>query len=215
MKPWEIIARADGLELAKRDDEFVIRANGRVLMSSRQHGSEEQMAEVLESFASGSRIDVLVGGLGMGFTLRAVLDRLKASDAVTVAEISPAVVEWNRDQLASLAGNPLADPRTAVVISDVRDVLQHQKFHAVLLDIDNGPEALSVASNDRLYSTRGIRQLQGAITSGGVAVIWSAAQDAGFERRMRLAGFSVERKSASARGAKRGTTHTLYIAKRN
>ena len=173
------------------------------------------MAEVLESFASRSKIDVLVGGLGMGSTLRAVLDRLEAADAVTVAEISPAVVDWNHNRLAVLAGNPLADPRVTVVVGDVRAVLQHQKFHAVLLDIDNGPEALSVATNDRLYSTYGIRQLRSTIKPGGVAVIWSASPDAGFERRLRNAGFSVDRESAGSRGGKRGATHTLYIAKRN
>jgi spermidine synthase len=226
MKPWEIIDRAEGpgsepFELAHRDGEYVIRANGRLLMSSRQHGSEEAMANVLSTenrakwFSGVKSLRVLVGGLGLGYTLRAVLTRLGAADVVEVAEVSQAVVAWNQGVLAPLAGEPLKDPRVLPRVGDIGAMLQdsHASYHAVLLDVDNGPEALTLPGNDRLYSNAGIGRLKHALMPGGVVVVWSAGQDQAFEGRLAHAGFTVSRQTVAARGKARGVSHTLFVAR--
>ena len=226
MKPWVLIDREEGpkgdaLELVRRDTELAIRTHGRLLMSSRQHGSEEAMADVLNvqaaalSRARGPR-RILVGGLGLGYTLRAVLDRLRPGDAVTVAELSPAIVAWNRGVLAELAARPLEDPRVRLIVADVGQVLRTEQaaFDAVLLDVDNGPEALSTAGNRRLYDTAGLAWLRDALRPAGTAVVWSAGEDPSFEARLRRAGFTVSRKPVSARNCRGGTSHVLFVATR-
>lgn len=218
MKPWKVIERApapDGGELVlhQRGEEFAIRVNGRELMSSRQHGSEERMAEVAcAGLGKGAR--VLVGGLGLGYTVRAALDRLPREAEVVVAELIPAVIAWNRGVLAPLAGRPLEDPRVRVEARDVGELLReaHAAYDAVLLDVDNGPEALTQEANRWLYGERGLAALREALRPGGRAVVWSASPDPAFANRMRRAGLVTEVREVPARAGRR-TMHTLFIGR--
>jgi spermidine synthase len=218
---WETIDRArapDGVELvlARRGDEWVVRAAGRVLMSSRAHGSEEALASLGLAAVARPR-DVLVGGLGLGFTLRAVLDLLPATARVTVAELVPAVVTWNRGPLAALAGRPLEDPRVRVEAIDVGDAVARAReaWDAVLLDVDNGPCALAHAANDRLYGREGARALRAALRPGGAVAVWSAGQDSAFLGRLADAGLVPEEHAPRARGGGRGPRHVVVVAKRS
>jgi spermidine synthase len=210
------VTTSDGTEfvLARRDEEWVVRAGGMVLMSSRMHDSEEELAaRALE------RVDhpraVLVGGLGLGYTLRAVLDRIPRDGHVTVAELVPAVVEWNRTHVSALAGNPLADPRVEVRVADVFDTIERGRgaFEVILLDVDNGPVGLSQARNQRLYSHHGVRSCHAALRPGGVLAIWSAGPNARFERRLAGAGFKVDVVRVFARKGSKGH-HILFLAQR-
>jgi len=215
MKPWIELgrARAPGggeLTLHQRDREFVIRVDGTELMSSRLHGSEERLAEVgCPPGAAAPR--VLVGGLGMGFTLRAALDALPANARVVVAEISDAVVDWNRAALAPLAGAPLSDPRVTVHVGDVGDAMRDERFDAILLDVDNSPHALTRPGNGALYSERGLAVARRALRPGGRLAVWSAVRAPAFERRLRRGGFAVEVHAAKARGDRGGATHIIYV----
>jgi spermidine synthase len=215
MKPWIELgrARAPGggeLTLHQRDREFVIRVDGAELMSSRVHGSEEALAEVgIPTGAAAPR--VLVGGLGMGFTLRAALDAVPARGEVVVAEISDAVVEWNRGPLAELAGAPLADRRVAVHVGDVGEAIRGGRFDAILLDVDNSPHALTRPGNDALYSERGLAAARKALRPGGRLAVWSAVRAPAFERRLRRGGYQVSVHSARARGDRGGASHVIYV----
>ena len=220
MKPWEVLARAPAPEGAEfvlhhRDGEFVIRVHGQELMSSRVHGSEEAMAKLgCEPLRHTPRARVLVGGLGLGYTLRATLDCLGADAHVTVAELAAAIVEWNRGPLAPLAGRPLEDPRVRVEVADVRRVMRSaEPWHAILLDVDNGPTALTRSSNSSLYDSAGLATAQAALVPGGALVVWSAGPDERFTQRLVQAGFAVETHSVRA-GKGRGTRHTLFVARR-
>ncbi|MBN1210462.1 MAG: hypothetical protein JXB05_36750 [Myxococcaceae bacterium] len=220
MKPWEVLARApapDGGELVlhHRDGEFVIRVRGQELMSSRVHGSEEAMAR-LASTALGavSRPRVLIGGLGLGYTLRAMLDALGADARLVVAELAEAIVSWNRGPLAPLAGRPLEDPRVRVELMDVQRVMRRgAPWHAILLDVDNGPTALTRASNAGLYDGPGLAAAHAALAPQGVLVVWSAGPDERFTARLAHAGFNAEAHTVPA-GKGRGTRHTLFVARR-
>jgi spermidine synthase len=219
VKPWELLGETraiDGtlLALTRRDREYVILANGRSLMSSRMHGSEEALATIGCRHARRSaRPCVLVGGLGMGFTLRAALDSLPPDAIVHVAELLPAVVSWNREVLAPLAGHPLKDRRVHVIIGDAAETLasSRDRFDAVLLDVDNGPDALTAAANDLLYSDAGVAAIRGALKDGGVVGVWSARDDRKFEQRLRYAGFHVEVQRVRARLKKGGPRHTIFF----
>jgi spermidine synthase len=158
---------------------------------------------------------VLVGGLGLGYTLRAVLDRTAQQTRVTVAELVPAVVEWNRTHVRALAGNPLADPRANVVVEDVFDAIARAQraFDVILLDVDNGPVGLSQARNQRLYGYRGVRSCLAALRPGGVLAVWSAGSNARFERRLAEAGFKVEVVRPLARKGSRAR-HVVFLAER-
>jgi spermidine synthase len=210
MKPWKTLASVDApggakLVLQQRDTEFAIRVDGHALMNSRSSGSERAMAEAACTRLQNVRAPrVLVGGLGMGFTLRAALDVLPPDARVDVAELAPAIIEWNRGVLGPLAGAPLEDNRVTVIAKDVRRVLSHGPFDAILLDVDNGPTALTRDSNDSLYDLGGISQLRAALRPKGTLVVWSAGPDAAFVARLNRTGFS-----ASARAVQR---HTLFIA---
>jgi len=180
MKPWEVLGTitADGitLKLARHDREFLLLADGLPLMSSRMHGSEDDLATIgCRRARLLAAPCVLVGGLGMGFTLRAALDLLPSSATVIVSELIPAVVEWNRGVLAPLADRPLADPRVQVVERDVLEVLRANRtgFDAVLLDIDNGPSALTSHRNGALYAERGIAAARAALKPAGILAVWS------------------------------------------
>lgn len=200
-------AAPDGtpLTLHEHDGAFTIRVGGVELMSSRQHHSEERLAELAcATIASRRRARVLVGGLGMGFTLRRCLACLADDAAVTVAELVPAVIRWNRDPAYGLAADALADPRVTVHEGDVTDVLWKDagRFDAVLLDVDNGAAGLVAAGNDRLYSARGLERTRRGLRPGGVLAVWSTADDPGFVERMRRIGFrtTVEKARMHASG---------------
>lgn len=219
MTPWEILGKArapDGeeLTLARRGDELVIRIGGRDLMSSRLHGSEEEMARVA---CEGARPDarVLVGGLGLGYTLRATLDALGPAARVVVAEIVPAVLEWNRGPLAHLARRPLHDPRVAVEATDVGSVIRRPgaRWDAILLDVDNGPVALTRRANQVLYTSVGLDATKRALRPGGVLAVWSAAPDEPFGQRLKRAGFKVTVVPTPARGPKGGSMHTVFYGR--
>jgi spermidine synthase len=219
MIPWEQLGHVtlpggEELTLSQRAEEFSVSVDDVVLMNSRSHYSEEQLAILgcahLEARA-GAR--VLVGGLGMGFTLRAALDALPADATVEVAELLPEVVEWNRGPLAHLAGNPLADSRTWVRTEDVRRTLacSTDRYDAILLDVDNGPVAFTSQSNDALYSDEGLRAISGALRSGGMLALWSAWDDGEFTNRLRANGFHTRKKRVPAR-PKGNFIHVLWLA---
>jgi spermidine synthase len=207
----------DPLTLTREGVALVVRVRSEVLMSSRVHGSEERLAEVgCATLATRRGARVLVGGLGLGYTLRAALDLLGSDAVVVVRELIPALVEWNRGPLADLAGRPLEDPRVRVEVGDVRDALgPTARFDAILLDVDNGPEALTVPANQRLYGPRGVAALADALRPGGAFVVWSAFESLRFERVVRGAGLGCEVVRARARGAvKKGSRHLLYVGRR-
>ncbi len=221
MLPWIKLDSArepSGGELVlwSRGHEFAIRIDGQDLMGSGAYHSEEVLAERgcsgLDTMA-GAR--VLVGGLGMGFTLKAALDVLAPDAEVDVAELVPAVVAWNRGPIAHLAGRPLEDPRVRVIVGDVGRLLADTRrfYDAILLDVDNGPEALTSASNKGLYGPGGIGRSARALRRGGVLAVWSVNDDAGFTQRLVRGGFRTRTERVSARpgGGKR---HTLWLAVR-
>jgi spermidine synthase len=219
MKPQRTLGRAstpDGGEIVlyERDGAFTIRVNGLELMTSRAHGSEEDLARLTLAKVRSKRPKVLVGGLGMGFTLRAVLDAVPKSAKVMVAEILPAVVAWNRNELAHLAGCPLEDHRVAVVERDVDEIIAAgpSAFDAVLLDVDNGPAALTVSENERLYGPTGLAAIHRCLRPGGVLGVWSADPDRAFEKRLVKAGFKVSTETVPARRGAKGPKHTIFIA---
>jgi spermidine synthase len=220
VKPWSTLARAPGLEgqelvLQQRDGVFVIRSGGRELMSSVRHHSEEAMARIGLSGLRAKAPTVLIGGLGLGYTVRATLDALAGAGRVVVSEISEAVVEWNRGVLAELAGRPLDDARVEIARADVAEVMREGKgrFDCILLDVDNGPSAMSAQRNQQLYEAQGIAVMKAALRPGGVAVIWSAGPDDAFLKRLGKAGLeaTVERSVARQGGS---AAHVLFVAKR-
>lgn len=231
LKPWELLAEArtpDGtlMSLTRRDTELVIMAGGKILMSSRMHGSEEAMAAMackrlgLHSLRAGglpslSGACVLVGGLGLGYTLRATLDLLPDSATVVVSELVPAIVEWHRGPLAVLAGHPIADRRVQIEIGNVIATLRSSpgRFDAILLDIDNGPEAFTESTNAGLYNDRGLATIERALRPGGVLAVWSAWEDRRFEQRLKYAGFKVEVERVRARLKKGGPRHTIFLGR--
>ena len=189
MIPWQLLGSSDvpgepqPLTLHQRGSEFVIRIGALALMSSTAHGSEEALAELACTRLAGREgLRVLVGGLGMGFTLAAALRTLPASARVEVAELVPAVIEWNRGPLAHLAGRPLDDPRVTVHAGDVGDSIRvkRARLDAILLDVDNGPNGLTRAENDGLYSARGLAEAMSALKPGGLFGVWSVQPDAEF-----------------------------------
>ena len=219
VKPWSVLGRArtpDGVELTLtcHASEYIITANGQSLMSSRVHGSEDALAVLGCARARTlARPRVLVGGLGMGFTLRAALDVLPPAALVVVAELVPAVVEWNHGPLGALAKRPLCDPRVRIEARNVALTLRSNPvyFDAVLLDVDNGPAALTDSSNAGLYDREGVAVVRASLRSGGMLAVWSARDDRRFERTIRAGGFSVQRERVSGR-PKKGGAHTVLIA---
>jgi spermidine synthase len=219
MKMWELLGETctpegSDMRLTRRDGEFVILVNGKTLMSSRMHGSEEALAMLaLRRVRSMEAPRVLVGGLGMGYTLRETLDRLPAAARVTVAELVPAVVEWNRGPLGQLAGYPLKDRRVRVEVGDVGFTLRANpgRFDAILLDVDNGPAAFTASANGGLYDNGGVSAAYAALASGGALAVWSAWEDRKFEQRLRFHGFDVEVERVRARLNKGGSRHTIFL----
>lgn len=219
MKAWEILGQTrtpDGtdMQLTRRDNEYVMLANGKPLMSSRMHGSEEALARLAcARVGAVDRPRVLVGGLGMGFTLRAALDLLPSDAIVTVTELVPAVIAWNRAPLAALAAHPLSDARVRVEVADVGFTLRanRARFDVILLDVDNGPTAFTAAANDGLYNNGGVAAAHAALRPGGTLAVWSAWEDRKFEQRLRYHGFDVEVARVRARLKKGGPRHTIFL----
>jgi spermidine synthase len=219
MKPWELLGQAstpDGVELAltRRDREYVILAAGKSLMSSRMHGSEEALATLACGAVRGrAEPSVLIGGLGMGYTLRAALDLLPDDADVVVSELVPAVVEWNRGPLGPLAGHPLKDRRVRIEVNDVAATLRasRNRFDAVMLDVDNGPAAFTAADNAGLYADRGLAVVHAALRPGGVLAVWSAWDNRRFEQRLRYGRFDVQVERVRGRLKRGGPRHTIFL----
>ncbi len=220
MIPWELLGctqvrgNGDELRLYKRGGEFSLRVNGRELMNSRTHGSEDALAELAcAKITDRSSPRVLVGGLGMGYTTAAALRLLGPRAQVVVAELLPEVVQWNLGPLSGLAGNPLQDARVIVREVDVAQILkaEHRAYAAILLDVDNGPEGLILKGNDWLYSRDGLDAVYAALAPAGVLAIWSAGPDRAFAKRMRRPGLEVNEVSVRARSGG-GGRHTILLA---
>lgn len=221
MIPWvhlDSTRLPDGgeLKLARRGAEFSIRLGGAELMNSRLSGSEEALATLACAKLAGRRAPrVLIGGLGMGFTLRAALGALPDDARVVVAELLPAVVAWARGPMAELFAGSLEDPRVGVETADVADVIGQGRWDAILLDVDNGPEGLTQAANDRLYGPAGLAAARRALTPGGVLAVWSEKPDAGFAKRLARAGFKVEEARVAAHRGKSGRRHVVWVGQRS
>jgi spermidine synthase len=223
MTPWVLIDTAqvpgDGgeLRLYQRGDEFSIKVEGRgELMNSRVHGSEDALAKhSCARLADCVKPQLLIGGLGMGFTLAEALRHVGSHAQVVVAELVPAVVSWNRGPLGKYAGHPLEDPRVSVREGDVARIIEaaRQAYDAILLDVDNGPEGLTRKDNDWLYGMDGLNAAYTALRGGGVLAVWSAGPDQKFLQRLRKVGFEVEEVCVRSRGSK-GARHIIWFARR-
>jgi spermidine synthase len=210
------------LVLYQRGDDFVIQVDHEELMSSRSHGSEEGLAHLgLRALGPRPSPRILVGGLGLGFTLRAVLDRVgpRTEATVVVAELFPAVVAWNRTWLGHLASHPLDDPRVQVLEKDLADCLGDARstgkpYDLILLDVDNGPEAFTVSSNRHLYGPRGIGYLRQALVPGGIVAVWSATPAPQFVKQLEKGGFGVQTHHVAARSGSKRHRHVVMVAQR-
>jgi len=203
------------MRLYQRDDEWSIRVDRQgELMNSRAHNSEDVLAELACAHVGERKsAHLLVGGLGMGFTLRAALDHAGSDATVIVAELVPAVVRWNREHLGALAGFPLNDARVVVLEQDVGRVMrEHEEcFDAIMLDVDNGPDGFTREDNDTLYGYPGLNNAYDALKPGGVLTVWSAAPDISFAQRMMKVGFKVEERRVRALATQSGSRHTIWI----
>ncbi len=219
MTPRELIGRAtipggDEMVLYARGGDFMIVVDRNELMSTRMNGSEIALATLaLERIAGVRAPRVLIGGYGMGFTLRAVLGAVGAEAVVTVAELVPEIIAWARGPMAAVAAGCLDDPRVRLVEGDVADVIREGGYDAILLDVDNGPDGLVRAENDRLYAPRGLAAAKAALRPGGVLAVWSAGPDAKFVRRLKDAGFAVEEVAVKARSNGKGPRHVIWFAR--
>jgi spermidine synthase len=202
------------LRLFRRGDEYSIMLGATELMNSRSGGSEQALASLaLVHVRNRPDPKILIGGLGMGFTLRAALAEVGAGATLIVAELVPAVIEWAKGPLAHLLDDLISDPRVTLVQRDVAELIgpARGEFDAILLDVDNGPDGLTIAANDRIYDTAGLALARAALTPGGVLAVWSSAPDDAFTRRLRKAGFEVEENAVRARG-RRGARDTIWTA---
>ena len=219
MKPYERLGEArtpNGTVLAlyRHDGAYLIRADGIELMSTRRHLSEDRLAEVAcAPIRDVARARVLIGGLGLGFTLRAALKALRDDAEVVVAELVPEVVEWNADPRYDISAAAIRDPRVRVVQDDVSNVLRANPggFDAIMLDTDNGPDGMLMSENARLYAARGIGVTMAALRAGGSIVYWSVGDDTRFAHALRVAGLEVSELRVRAHDTS-GPMHTLYVA---
>jgi spermidine synthase len=220
VKKWTTVDKAltpDGktISLDEHDGCFTIRIDGARLMSTRQHSSEERIAELACAHLRGIRsARVLIGGLGFGFTLKAVLSAVAPDATVVMAEILAAVIAWNRNPAFNLAAEAMADPRVIVLERDVGEVIRQARggFDSIILDVDNGPAALSAAGNRRLYDHTGLQLARTALRPAGCVAFWSAAPDPAFERRMLHAGFTVNVERSRSH-LNSGARHTLFLGR--
>lgn len=219
MKKWNTLASAktpDGstLALVEHDGEYLLRVDGRELMSTARHASELRLGALgAEVIARRPKARALIGGLGLGFTLRGLLAGARPDAAITVAELMPEVVAWNREPTWPLAHAELADPRVEVALGDVFEVLARGRYDAILLDADNGTTAMMTRGNQALYQRRGIERVRAALSDGGVVIYWSAERDRPFAAALEKAGFVVRTEGVRAYGTG-GPYHTLIIAKK-
>jgi len=220
MVPWVLIDTAvlpDGgeLRLLKRGAEYSIMTGATELMNSRLSGSEQALATLTcARLADRTAPRLLIGGFGMGFTLRAALQHLGPEAKVMVGELSPSVIAWARGPMAHLSGQCLNDARVTIREGDVGELIRDTSatFDAILLDVDNGPDGLSRAANDRLYDAQGLSAARRALRPGGILAVWSAAPSTAFVQRLRRAGFGVEELRVRATGGSRGARHTIWMA---
>jgi spermidine synthase len=218
--PWVLLDTAsvpggDQLTLMRRGTEFSIRLKGNELMNSRLGGSEEALATLACAELSARKNPrVLIGGLGMGFTLRATLATVGPAAQITVAELVPAVVAWSRGPMADVFGGSLDDPRVRIREADVGQLIRSNPsaFDVILLDVDNGPEGLTRAANDALYDLQGLRAARAALSGGGVLAVWSAGPNAAFTKRLLKTGFRVSETRVRASRSRSGAKHTIWIA---
>lgn len=207
------------LQLIAHGRDHMITLERNELMSTRMQYSEEQLAELTIDRLRADKPNMLIGGYGMGFTLRAALRRLPADANIIVAELVPKIIEWAKGPMAHHTGDCLADPRLTLDMTDVADPIaeaadgMRAQFDAILLDVDNGPDGLVRAENDKLYSPRGLRQTREALALNGILAVWSAAQDPRFTRRLEKAGFAVEVLEVRARPNNKGPRHTIWFAR--
>jgi len=221
MKARELIGTAqvpggEPLRLFRRGDDFMIVLDRNELMSSRMSGSEEALALMtIERLGNPPAPHLLIGGYGMGFTLRAALGVLSAKARLTVAELVPEIIAWARGPMAELAAGCLDDPRVTIVEKDVAEVIQAgpRSYDAILLDVDNGPDGLVRDANGWLYSMRGLTAARAALKPDGVLAVWSAGSDAAFTRRLRSAGFAVDEVAVRARSNGKGPRHIIWFAR--
>ena len=203
------------MQLYQSGDLFSIKIPGRGdLMNSRVHGSEKALADLAcERLGANKKPRILIGGLGMGFTLAAALKAIGPDAEVVVAELVPEVVTWNRTLIGAPAGDPLADSRSKVIVGDVADVIRQEPagFDAILMDVDNGPEALVRRENDWLYSSAGLRATHAALRSGGVLALWSSSPDRAFSKRLQQSGFKVREHVVRPHRAGKGPRHHIWI----
>ncbi len=222
MRHWTLLGEApipdseQSLSLYQGKDDFFIKisSGGGELMSTRKHGSEDALGALPgQRLRNREAARVLIGGLGMGFTLAAVLKEVGPGAEVTVAELIPEVVDWNRGPLGERSGFPLNDPRTKVHVGDVAKLMRRKRgyFDVIALDVDNGPEGLTQSANDWLYSMPGIIAAQEALTPNGILAYWSAGPEQAFHDRLRRCGFLVEEATVFAYG-KKGARHTIWLA---
>src|SRR5437764_1501288 len=223
MIPWSVLdtAQVPGgggeLRLKQRGAEFSIMLDHNQLMNSRLSGSEEALATIAcEKIRRRKTPRILIGGLGMGFTLRAALVALGPDARIVVAELVPAVVAWARGPMAEVFGASLTDPRVSIREADVGEVIRSDAaaFDAILLDVDNGPEGLTRKANDALYDLKGLGATRAALRPGGVLAVWSSGPNPKFTWRLRKAGFEVEEVRARANGSRGGARHVIWIATR-
>lgn len=222
MIPWRRLACAeipgsrDALTLWQRGPEFAIRVGVRDLMTSREHRSEEALAERALARCAQPAPRVLIGGLGLGYTLAAVLRGVGPRARVVVAELVPAVVEWNRGPLGPLAGHPLDDSRARVHVGDVVGLLRERPaaWDCVLLDVDDGPKGLTRGANARLYDAAGLALVCEALRPGGILAVWSSGPDRSFPKRLHAAGFRVEELRERTRPGARRAAHVLWLGTR-
>lgn len=221
MDPVELIDTAlipggGQLLLLKCGDDFSIQFNAEELMGSVDHVSEQALATLTCERLANADGRVLIGGLGMGFTLGAALGVWSAQSSIVVAELVPQIVEWAKGPLAHLYGGNLSDPRVTITVGDVHDaiVAQSDHFDAILLDVDNGPDGLIQLENDRLYSNWGLRAAFAALRAGGILAVWSAYPAEGFDRQLQAAGFVVEELTLPAYTGAEDQWHTIWFATR-
>jgi spermidine synthase len=223
MLPREIIGTAqipggEELRLVKHGRDFIIMLGRNELMSSRMSGSEEALANMTcDRLKSRDAPQILIGGYGMGFTLRAALKQLGPKAKLTVAELVPEIIAWARGPMADLCAGCLNDPRVKIIIDDVARVIDKGagRYDAILLDVDNGPDGLVREDNDRIYSRGGLERAKAALRQGGTLAVWSAAPDESFARRLKNTGFNVEEVFVRARANGKGPRHVIWFARRN
>ncbi|MDI1267241.1 MAG: spermidine synthase [bacterium] len=221
MIPWENLDTAripgtkDELRLKRRGKEFSIMLGTNELMNSRLSGSEAALATLAaKKIEKVAKPHLLIGGLGMGFTLRAALGAVGSKAQIVVAELVPAVVSWARGPMAEIFGESLDDPRVAIREADVTEIIRahRAKFDAILLDVDNGPEGLTRKANDALYNSSGLEAARNALRAGGVLAVWSSGPNPAFTKRLRSARFDVNEIAIRATGKGGGARHVIWIA---